>query len=242
MVRKRKTTAHRPSQADREFVTNSRGEKVRNTAYTGRRSHTGTGDTSPDGVRGDFSPTTENTIDRVKELEDIAPIAGSLHVKDYTTWYTNPYYDEGDDDDDGYDYMSKYLDYQFDDYFFEEQEKKLQETEKFTFYSTGVLPDEDTRDAMITVSQHVMQDAVKNAEDWSWEDISTIDRHVDKLLGEKGVFGGKNTDEVCVRGLEKIREADQDMIHFRQFLCGVYSSAGAEIDRAIENTDDLDFW
>ena len=33
MPRPRKTTAHRPSQADQEFVTNSRGEKVRNTAY-----------------------------------------------------------------------------------------------------------------------------------------------------------------------------------------------------------------
>ena len=58
MTRKRKTTANRPSQANREFVTNSRGEKVRNVAYQGKNTAGSTGDNTADGIRGDFGSDT----------------------------------------------------------------------------------------------------------------------------------------------------------------------------------------
>lgn len=35
MVNNQQGTAHRPSQADQEYVLNSKGEKVRNTAFRG---------------------------------------------------------------------------------------------------------------------------------------------------------------------------------------------------------------
>ena len=53
MARQRKTTAHRPSQADQEFVINSHGEKVRNTAYDPKAKKT-KGKKSKNDASGDF--------------------------------------------------------------------------------------------------------------------------------------------------------------------------------------------
>ena len=57
MTRARKNTANRPSEANREFVTNSRGEKVRNVAYQGKNT-TGSDKGAAVNPLGDFGDTT----------------------------------------------------------------------------------------------------------------------------------------------------------------------------------------
>ena len=57
MIRKRKNTANRPSESDREFVINSHGEKVRNMAYNPKNKKTASTTTTTD-VMGDFGGGT----------------------------------------------------------------------------------------------------------------------------------------------------------------------------------------
>ena len=66
MARVRKLTAHRPSQSSQEFVINSRGEKVRNTAYT-PHSKQPPQERGSMPVRNDFN----NTRKQVHQWEDI---------------------------------------------------------------------------------------------------------------------------------------------------------------------------
>ena len=69
MTRKRKNTANRPSQSDHEFVTNSRGEKVRNVAYIPREKKNTT-PVSTKSVKNDFNANTGLSEQERKDLQE----------------------------------------------------------------------------------------------------------------------------------------------------------------------------
>ena len=80
MTRKRKNTANRPSQSDQEYVTNSRGEKVRNVAYVPREKSKK--NISATSLSGDFDSSTGLSAEEREELRDnILDIAEDLHDK-----------------------------------------------------------------------------------------------------------------------------------------------------------------
>ena len=95
MTRQRKTIANRPSESDREFVTNSRGEKVRNVAYTGGDTTSRSGVTAQDvtsdfgGSRGgtpadmdNLTPSQEGYLRAVNEIWESTDVYADAIVDD----------------------------------------------------------------------------------------------------------------------------------------------------------------
>ena len=166
MTRKTKPTANRPSEPDREFVTNSRGEKVRNTAYNPKTKNTGgVVRGTVESASGDFGSPNDTFEERAEKLNKVLPMSSFFEdiPEDFghpevTHFSDNPYYD-GDtftinleNLDGGPTRLGLVGDLA----------SELEDIEDNMFYSAenkNALPDEDTRDALGHIYREAMEDA-----------------------------------------------------------------------------------